>query len=56
MAKGLKLQSLAEGVETEEQAAFLCAQGCDEMQGFLVSGPVPANEFEKFLEREKPDE
>jgi diguanylate cyclase (GGDEF)-like protein len=56
MAKGLKLQSLAEGVETEEQAAFLCAQGCDEMQGFLFGDPVSANELEKFLELEKPDE
>jgi diguanylate cyclase (GGDEF)-like protein len=56
MTKSLNLQSLAEGVETAEQAAFLCAQGCDELQGFLVGGPAPANAFERFLEREKPDE
>jgi len=56
MTKSLNLQSLAEGVETDEQAAFLLASGCDEMQGFLVSAPVSANEFEQFLEQEKLDE
>jgi EAL domain-containing protein (putative c-di-GMP-specific phosphodiesterase class I) len=56
MARSLKLGSVAEGVETEEQAAFLRSQGCDEIQGFLISPPVPAGEFTKFLEREKTDE
>jgi EAL domain-containing protein (putative c-di-GMP-specific phosphodiesterase class I) len=52
MARGLKLSSLAEGVETEEQVRFLTANGCDELQGFLISPPVPADEFEAFLTRD----
>jgi EAL domain-containing protein (putative c-di-GMP-specific phosphodiesterase class I) len=56
MAKSLELASLAEGVETEEQAAFLCAQGCDELQGFLTGAPCAASDFVRFLEREKADE
>ena len=56
MAKSLELASLAEGVETEEQAVFLCAQGCDELQGFLTGAPCAASDFARFLEREKADE
>lgn len=46
MAHNLNLRVVAEGVESAEQLAFLEAKGCDEYQGFLVSAPVPANEFE----------
>ncbi len=49
MAQGLGLKVVAEGVDLEAQAVYLCEQGCDEMQGFLFSGPVPAKEFEQFL-------
>ena len=56
MAKSLELASLAEGVETEEQAAFLRAQGCGELQGFLTGAPCPPSDFARFLEREKDDE
>ncbi len=42
--------SLAEGVETAEQSRLLHLLGCDEMQGFLFSKPVPAETFEaRFL-------
>jgi EAL domain-containing protein (putative c-di-GMP-specific phosphodiesterase class I) len=45
-----------EGVETEEQAAFLRAQGCGELQGFLTGAPCAASDFTRSLEREKADE
>jgi diguanylate cyclase (GGDEF)-like protein/PAS domain S-box-containing protein len=41
LAHSLKLNVVAEGVETEEQSGILRALGCDEMQGFLYSRPVP---------------
>ena len=53
MAKNLNLKIVAEGVETEEQLDFLKQQQCDEIQGFLFSKPVTADEFEKFLEQDK---
>ena len=51
MAKKLKYRVVAEGVETEEQKAFLKAQGCDEGQGYLFSRPVPAEEFLELCSR-----
>ena len=49
MAHNLKLDVIAEGVETEEQLAFLRQRRCDEMQGYLFSRPVPAAEFAAIL-------
>jgi diguanylate cyclase (GGDEF)-like protein len=45
MARKMGIRTVAEGVETEEQFAFVKEAGCDEMQGFLFSRPVPADEF-----------
>ena len=49
MGHSMGLKVLAEGVETEEQLAFLLEQGCDEGQGYLFSRPVPALAFEALL-------
>jgi diguanylate cyclase (GGDEF)-like protein/PAS domain S-box-containing protein len=51
MAHTLQLVVVAEGVENEEQLAFLRQQRCDEMQGFLFSPAIEAAEFEKLLRR-----
>ena len=50
MAHSLKLTAVAEGVETEAQLEFLREQHCDEMQGYLFSPPVPAEQFQELLE------
>ncbi|WP_366020193.1 EAL domain-containing protein [Nitrosomonas sp.] len=49
MARGLKLSVLAEGVESEQQLAFLRQHGCDYYQGFLFHRPAPAKELEAWL-------
>ena len=49
MVHSLELKVVAEGVETQAQAAFLKAHECDEMQGYLISRPVPASEFVELL-------
>jgi diguanylate cyclase (GGDEF)-like protein len=49
MGHNLGLEVIAEGVETEAQAAFLLAEGCEEAQGFLYCEPVSAVDFERHL-------
>jgi EAL domain-containing protein (putative c-di-GMP-specific phosphodiesterase class I) len=53
MGRSLRLSVVAEGVETPAQAEFLRANGCDLMQGYLISKPVPAADLGRFL-REHP--
>jgi EAL domain-containing protein (putative c-di-GMP-specific phosphodiesterase class I) len=53
MAHNLKLKVVAEGVETEEQLEFLRDQGCDEIQGYLLSVPLSAEEVPEFFKGRK---
>lgn len=49
LGQSLNLKLIAEGVETEEQKDFLIEHGCDLIQGYYYSPPLPAQEIEKFL-------
>ena len=49
IAKFLKVPAVAEGVEDEAQLETLKAMGCELIQGFYFSEPVPADEFERFI-------
>jgi EAL domain-containing protein (putative c-di-GMP-specific phosphodiesterase class I) len=51
LARGLNLKVVAEGVETQAQAAKLRALECDQAQGFLYSPPVPADQLVRMLEK-----
>jgi len=51
LGSGLKLKVLAEGIENEEERDFFEFNGCDQMQGYLFSKPLPAKEVEKLLEK-----
>lgn len=54
MAKGMNIKTVAEGVETVDQLNFLREHGCDLAQGYLISKPIPADEFyNKFITSNK---
>ena len=53
MAETLRLDTVAEGVETIEQAEFLKANGCHSCQGYLFSRPVPAEQFALLVASER---
>ncbi len=52
MANSLGFTTIAEGVETEQQLDILRQLGCDEVQGYLYSRPIPASEFEAFVNKQ----
>jgi len=49
LAASLGLKTIAEGVETQDQLQFLRQHLCDQIQGFLISKPMPSEEVERFL-------
>jgi diguanylate cyclase len=53
LARGMGLKVIADGVETKAQSDFLKAQGCDEVQGYLLSRPMPSLELTKWLQEKK---
>jgi EAL domain-containing protein (putative c-di-GMP-specific phosphodiesterase class I) len=48
MGRQLQMKTIAEGVETPAQKAFLSKEGCDYFQGFLFARPLPADAIESL--------
>ncbi len=55
LGSGLGMTTTAEGVETEAQAALVAADGCTDIQGYLIGRPIPAREIDDFLGEHRPD-
>ena len=53
LSRGLGLPTVAEGVETPAQLAFLTAEACDEVQGFLIGRPLPIESYADVVGRSK---
>ncbi len=53
LAKNMGMDVIAEGVETQQQKDFLLENGCHYIQGYYYSKPIPANEMQEFLEKNK---
>ena len=54
LAHNLQLKIVGEGVETAEQLDYLKAQGCDQVQGYLFSRPLPADAVIEFIRQRNP--
>ncbi len=55
LAKRLHMTTLAEGVETQEQANYLAALGCEYLQGYLFAKPMPFEEATTFIQEKRGD-
>ena len=55
LGQSMRLDVIAEGVETQGQHAFLLEQGCDAFQGYLFSRPLPIDAFERYLIQKSPE-
>ena len=53
MSRSLGLQTIAEGVETIEQLTYLRSQGCDEVQGYYYSKPMPSSQVKQYFKNFK---
>jgi EAL domain-containing protein (putative c-di-GMP-specific phosphodiesterase class I) len=54
LGRNLELKVIAEGVEELEQQEILASMGCDEIQGFYFSHPLPEKQFIHFLQQKRP--
>ena len=52
LSKTMDAMTIAEGVETAEQCDFLKESGCDVVQCYYLSKPLPLEDFEKLIEKE----
>lgn len=52
LAKHLGIEVIAEGIETQEQAYLMHVMGCNEIQGYLISRPVPASQVPELIVQE----
>ena len=49
LGQSLGMETVAEGVETEEQMARVASDGCTDVQGYLISRPMPPEQIDSFL-------
>jgi EAL domain-containing protein (putative c-di-GMP-specific phosphodiesterase class I) len=54
LARALRLETTAEGIETKEQLVMLRALGCDDVQGYLIARPMAGSDIPGYLARVAP--